>query len=45
MTTIILESYLFEEDIDLRSISCSADKLTKELKELIEICCSYLLYT
>ena len=29
----------FEEDIDLRSKSRSANKLAKKLKEPIEICC------
>ncbi len=28
----------FEEDVDLRSKSCSANKLAKELRELIEFC-------
>ncbi len=34
----------FEEDIDPRSRSCSANKLAKELKELIEVCCQNFLY-
>ncbi len=36
---------LFQEDVDLYSKSRSANKLAKELRELIEICCSNLLYT
>ena len=28
-----------EEDIDPRSRSCSANKLAKKLRELIEVCC------
>ena len=35
---------LFKEDINLRSRSCSADKLAKELRELIEVCYQNLLY-
>ncbi len=34
----------FEEDIDPRSRSRSANKLVKELRELIEVCCQNLLY-
>ena len=34
----------FEEDVDLRSRSCFANKLAEELKELIEVCCQNLLY-
>ncbi len=29
----------FEVDVDPRSRSCSANKLAKELRELIEVCC------
>ncbi len=35
----------FEEDVDPRSRSCSANKLAEELRELIEVCCQNLLYT
>ncbi len=35
----------FKEYIDLRIRSCSANKLAKELRELIEVCCQNLLYT
>ena len=35
---------LFKEDIDSRSKSRSADKLARELKELIEICCQNIFY-
>ncbi len=35
---------LFKEDIDPRFRSCSTNKLTEELKELIEICCQNLPY-
>lgn len=31
-------SVSFEDDIDLRSKSCSANKLAEKLKKLIEIC-------
>ena len=34
----------FDEDIDSRSRSYSADKLAEELRELIEVCCQNLLY-
>ncbi len=34
----------FEEDVDPRSRSCFANKLAKEQKELIEVCCQNLLY-
>ncbi len=34
----------FEKDIDSRSKFCSANKLVKELKELIEVCCQNLIY-
>ncbi len=34
----------FEEDVDPRSKSRSANKLAKELRELIEVCCQNLLY-
>ncbi len=34
----------FEEDVDPRSRSRSADELAKVLKELIEVCCQNLLY-
>ncbi len=32
----------FEEDVDLRSRSCSANELAEELRELMEICCQNL---
>ncbi len=32
----------FEEDINSRSTSCSANKLVEELRELIEVCCQNL---
>ena len=35
---------LFEKDINFYSKSCSIDKLAKELRELIEICCQNLFY-
>ncbi len=35
----------FEKDVDPRSRSCSANKLAKELRELIKVCCQNLLYT
>ena len=35
---------LFEEDIESRSRSCSANKLTKELRKLIKICYKNLFY-
>ena len=35
---------LFEEDINYRLKSRSADKLVRELKELIEVCCQKLLH-
>ncbi len=35
----------FEEDINPYSRSCSAHKLVKELRELIEVCCQNLLHT
>ena len=38
------ELYLFEEDINPRLRSRFADKLAKELRELIEICCQNLLH-
>ena len=34
----------FEEDIDLRSRSCFANKLVEELRELIEVCCQHLFH-
>ena len=34
----------FEEDVDPRSKSCFTDKLARELKELIEVCCQDLFY-
>ncbi len=34
----------FEEDVDLRSRSCSANKLVEELRELMEVCCQNLLH-
>ncbi len=34
----------FKEDVDPRSRSQSVNKLAKELKELIEVCCQNLLY-
>ncbi len=34
----------FEEDIDPRSRSCSANELAEELRELMEVCCQNLLY-
>ena len=34
----------FKDDIDSRSKSCSANKLAKELRELIEVCCQNLFY-
>ena len=34
----------FEEDVNLHSKSCSADKLARELKKLIEVCCQNLFY-
>ncbi len=33
----------FEEDVDPRSRSCSANKLVEELRELMEICCQNFL--
>ena len=35
---------LFEENVDLYSRSYFAEKLVKELKELIEVCCQNLLH-
>ncbi len=35
----------FEEDVDLRSRSRSANELTEELRELMEVCCQNLLHT
>ncbi len=35
----------FEEDVDPRSRSRSANKLSKELTELIEVCCQNLFHT
>ena len=35
----------FEEDVDPRSRFRSVNKLTKELRELIKVCCQNLLYT
>ena len=34
----------FEEDVDLRSRFCSANKLADELRELIEVCCQNLFH-
>ncbi len=34
----------FEEDVDPRSRSCSANELAEELRELMEVCCQNLLY-
>ena len=34
----------YEEDIDSRLRSCSANKLIEELKALIEVCCQNLLH-
>ena len=34
----------FEEDVDSRSRSRSANKLATELKKLMEVCCQNLLY-
>ncbi len=34
----------FEEDMDPDSRSCSANKLAKELRELMEVCCQNLLH-
>ena len=35
---------LFKKDVDSCLSSCFTDKLAKELKKLIEICCQNLLY-
>ena len=35
---------LFKENINPRLRSCSANKLAKELKELMEVCCQNLFY-
>ncbi len=35
----------FEEDVDSHSRSRSTNKLAKELKELIEVCCQNLFHT
>ena len=35
---------LFKEDVDPCSKSCSADKLVRELRELMEVCCQNLLH-
>ena len=35
----------FEEDVDPRSRSCSANKLAEELKKLMEVYCRNLFYT
>ncbi len=34
----------FEEDVDPRSRSHSANELTKELRELMEVCCQNLFH-
>ncbi len=34
----------FEEDVETCLRSCSANKLAKELRELIEVCCQNLLH-
>ncbi len=34
----------FEEDVDSRSKSRSANELAKELRELIEVCCQHFLH-
>ncbi len=34
----------FEEDVDFRSRSRSANKLAEELRQLIEVCCQNLLH-
>ncbi len=34
----------FKEDVDLRLRSCSTNKLTEELRELMKIYCQNLLY-
>ncbi len=34
----------FEEDVDLRSRSRSANKLAEELRELMEVCCQNLFH-
>ncbi len=34
----------FEEDVDPRSRSCSANELVEELRELIEVCCQNFLH-
>ena len=35
---------LFEKDVDSCSKSCSVNKLAKELRELMEVCCQNLLH-
>ena len=35
---------IFEEDIDPRLRSCSANKLAEELRELIKVCCQNLFH-
>ena len=35
---------LFKEDVDSRSKSRSVNKLAKELRKLIEVCCQNLFY-
>ncbi len=35
----------FEEDVDLRSKSRSANELAEKLRELIEVCCQNPLHT
>ncbi len=34
----------FEEDVDPRSRSCTANELVEELRELMEVCCQNLLH-
>ncbi len=34
----------FEEDVNSRSRSCSANKLAEELRDLMEVCCQNLLH-
>ncbi len=34
----------FQEDVDSRSRSCSANKLAEELRDLMEVCCQNLLH-
>ena len=36
--------FLFEENINPYSISCYANKLAKELGELMEVCCQNLFH-